>query len=61
MKEEDTMSAREMARLSDWLKAKGMTTADFDECLHYIANGDLPTEKGEKNQAPVTANNESET
>ena len=50
--EVDTMTAIQMARLSDWLKTKGMTAEDFDECLHYIANGSLPAEKGEKNQVP---------
>ena len=60
MKEDDSLTVLQMARLSDWLKIRGMTAEDFDECLHYIANGVLPTEKGEKNQVPA-ATNDSET
>lgn len=47
----DEMTATEMARLSDWLKTKGLTSEDFDECVHYIAN-EIPVRKSEqKNQA----------
>ena len=61
MKEDDSISVQQMARLSDWLKIRGMTAEDFDECLHYIANGTVPAEKGEKNQVSSTATNDSET
>lgn len=54
MEEVDNMTVIQMARLSDWLKTKGMTAEDFDECVHYISNGKSPDRKGEKNQAPET-------
>lgn len=31
------MTPKQYARLSDWLKSKGLTAEDFDECIHYIA------------------------
>jgi len=48
----ESMTATEMARLSDWMKSKGMTSEDFDECLHYIANECPVRKSGQKNQAP---------
>ena len=54
------MTATEMARLSDWLKLKGMTAEDAIECIRFIANGDLPAENGKKTQAPHTAANDLE-
>ena len=60
MTQEVHMTATEMARLSDWLKLKGMTAEDAIECIHFIANGDLPNENGKKIQAPHTADNDLE-
>ena len=51
MNQEVKMTATEMARLSDWLKSKGLTAEDAIECIHFIADGVLPAEKGRKNQA----------
>lgn len=55
---EDDMSLKQIFRLSEWLKIRGLTAEDFDECLFYISTGFLPAEKGEKNQAPPTDSNE---
>lgn len=54
------MTATEMARLSDWLKSKGLTAEDAIECIHFIADGVLPAEKGIKNQASTDADNDME-
>jgi len=37
------MTPKQYARLSDWLKSKGLTAEDFDECIHYIAGVPLIT------------------
>jgi hypothetical protein len=51
--EDDVMTAKEMARLADWLKAHGHSDKDAIECLKYIA-GDppIPEEGMEKGHAP---------
>ena len=41
---DEKMTATEMARLSDWLKSKGMTDEEIIDCLHYIA-GTIPSPK----------------
>ena len=47
------MTAKEMARLADWLKANGHSDEDAIECLKYIAGETIPREKGkEKGHAP---------
>ena len=56
MEEVDKLTVIQMARLSDWLKTKGMTAEDFDECVHYISNGKSPDQNGEKNQASENLN-----
>lgn len=41
MKEMDEfMTAKEMARLSDWLESKGHTPREIIDCIHYIAETD---------------------
>lgn len=54
-KQEIKMTAIEMARLSDWMKFKGFTTDDVDDCLHYIAGVEIPdTER--KSGSPLEPN-----
>ncbi len=36
----DQMNTFEMARLSDWLKAKGHNAEDVLDCIDYIAYGE---------------------
>lgn len=55
---ENDMSLKQIFRLSEWLKIKGLTAEDLQECLFYISTGFLPAQKGEENQAPTTADNE---
>ena len=51
--EDDVMTAKEMARLADWLKAHGHSDEEAIECLKYIAGETIPREKGkEKGHAP---------
>lgn len=45
MKEADSMSAKEMDRLSDWLKSHGHTPDDVLDCLKYIAQDKTPAPK----------------
>lgn len=45
MKEADSMSAKEMDRLSDWLKSNGHTAEEVLDCLKYIAQDHAPTPK----------------
>nr|DAI72121.1 MAG TPA: hypothetical protein [Caudoviricetes sp.]DAL89722.1 MAG TPA: hypothetical protein [Caudoviricetes sp.] len=45
MKEADSMSAKEMDRLSDWLKSHGHTADDVLDCLKYIAQDKTPASK----------------
>lgn len=45
MKEADSMSAKEMDRLSDWLKGHGHTADDVLDCLKYIAQDKTPAPK----------------
>ena len=35
------MSAKEIARLSEWLKSRGKTEEEIAECIRYIATGKL--------------------
>lgn len=53
MKEADSMSAKEMDRLSDWLKSHGHTADDVLDCLKYIAQDKTPRtqDPGEKVRA----------
>ena len=44
MKEADSMRAKEMDRLSDWLKSHGHTD-DVLDCLKYIAQDKTPAPK----------------
>ena len=41
---EKNLTARELARLSDWLMMKGMTSREVVDCVHYIAN-EYPAEQ----------------
>ena len=45
MKEADSMSAKEMDRLSDWLKSNVHTADDVLDCLKYIAQDKTPAPK----------------
>ena len=37
--EECSMTAKETARLIDWLISKGLTEKDATDCIKYIATG----------------------
>ena len=39
------MTARELARLADWLKAQGFSAEQVLDCLHYITGTVTPPEK----------------
>lgn len=45
MKEADSMTAKEMDRLAEWLKSHGLTADDVLDCLKYIAQDKTPTPK----------------
>lgn len=36
---EKSMTAKEAARLIDWLLSKGLTAEDATDCIKYIASG----------------------
>lgn len=40
----DSMNARELDRLADWLRAQGFTAEQVLECLKYVT-GTTPPEK----------------
>ena len=40
----EEMTARELARLADWLRAQGFSAEQVLDCLHYIT-GTQPPEK----------------
>lgn len=55
--EDDVMTAKEMARLADWLKAHGHSDKEAIECLKYIAGENQMPENGkEEGHAPVRNN-----
>lgn len=55
--EDDSMTAKEMARLADWLKAHGHSDKEAIECLKYIAGENQMPENGkEEGHAPVRNN-----
>ena len=39
----EEMTARELDRLADWLKAHGMSPEQILDCLKYIAGTSAPT------------------
>lgn len=44
--EEGMMNVEEVARMSEWLRAKGLKDADILDCVTYIATGvGLPEKK----------------
>ena len=47
--EECSMTAKETARLIDWLISKGLTEKDATDCIKYIATGiqDNPAAPGD--------------
>lgn len=47
--EDDSMTAKEMARLADWLKAHGHSYKDTIECLKYIAGENQKPKKVKEN------------
>ena len=47
--EDDSMTAKEMARLADWLKAHGHSDKEAIECLKYIAGENQMPENGKEN------------
>lgn len=38
---------KEIQRLSEWIKSKGMTTEDVVDCLRYITTGKQSADKNE--------------
>ncbi len=42
MDEEMSMTAKEAARLTDWLKAHGHTAEEADDCIKYIVGMQPP-------------------
>ena len=43
--EVDIMTVKEIARLSDWLTAKGHTPEEIIDCIHYIARTEQQPDK----------------
>lgn len=42
----ETMTVQEVARLIDWMRAKGLSDTDICNCIKFIATGvNLPTRK----------------
>lgn len=42
--EEEMMNVQEVARLIEWLRAKGLSEAEINDCVTYIATGvGIPT------------------
>lgn len=47
--EKDMMNVEEVARMSEWLRAKGLKDSDIVNCLTYIATGvGLPTKESDQ-------------
>lgn len=45
----DMMNVEEVARMSEWLRAKGLKDTDIVNCLTYIATGvGLPAKESEQ-------------
>ena len=44
MDEEMSMTAKEVTRLADWLKAHGHTAEEILECVKYITGTEPPKE-----------------
>ena len=53
--EVDIMTVKEIARLSDWLTAKGHTPEEIIDCIHYIAHTEQQPDK-KKSGSPTTTN-----
>ena len=49
MEGEASMTAKETARLIDWIKARGMTDADATDCIKYIA-GETEPDSGKRDE-----------
>lgn len=49
------MTVKEIARLSDWLTAKGHTPEEIIDCIHYIAHTEQQPDK-KKSGSPTTTN-----
>lgn len=49
------MTVKEIARLSDWLTAKGHTPEEIIDCIHYIARTEQQPDK-KKSGSPTTTN-----
>lgn len=45
MDEDMSMTAKEVNRLADWLKAHGHTAEEILECVKYITGTELPKQK----------------
>lgn len=43
---EQSMTAKEAARLIDWLRANGHTAEEATACIKYIAEAQEPTKAG---------------
>ena len=46
------MNIKEIARLTEWLKANGHTDTEIIECIQYINKSQPPPQKKEKPTAP---------
>ena len=42
---EEKMTAKEIKLLSEWLKQKGMTYEEINECICYISSDEMTSEK----------------
>ena len=47
MKERESLTLLEIARLIDWLKSRGMSDTDAVNCIRYIASGNQPDSESE--------------
>lgn len=48
MKGDESMSAKEMARLAEWLEKNGHTSEEVVECLKFIAGASAPASDFQK-------------
>jgi len=49
--EEQSMTAKETARLIDWMKANGISETKTLECIKYIATGIAPENESTEHQS----------
>lgn len=53
MKVDNEMTTKEISRLAEWLKNKGLSAEEILNCIDYIANRD---EKRKNTESPIDNN-----